>query len=100
MATGVSITSSASTHCFKQKTHQISTPFSNSISCSLKICGISSNTRKNETLRICLVMEKKAEDVIQVDEEINTLKSGDGINNQITGASRAAERLERKRFER
>ncbi|KAE8055345.1 hypothetical protein FH972_012190 [Carpinus fangiana] len=100
MATGVSITSSASTHCFKQKTHQIPTPFSNSFSCSLKICGISSTTRKNKTLRVCLVMEKKAEDVIQVDEEINTLKSGDGINNQITGASRVEERLERKRFER
>jgi hypothetical protein len=42
-------------------------------------------------------MEKKTEDVIQVDEEI---KSADGIKNQITGASRAAERLARKPFER
>jgi hypothetical protein len=62
-----------------------------------KICGISSTFRKIKTLGVCLVMEKKTEDVIQVDEEI---KSADGIKNQITGASRAAERLARKPFER
>jgi beta-carotene 3-hydroxylase len=97
MATGVWITSSASTHCFKQKTYQIPTPISKSISYSQKICGISSTFRKIQTLGVCLVMEKKTEDVIQVDEEI---KSADGIKNQITGASRAAERSARKRFER
>jgi beta-carotene 3-hydroxylase len=48
-------------------------------------------------LGVCLVMEKKTEDDIHVDEEI---KSADGIKNQITGTSRAAERLARKRLER
>jgi hypothetical protein len=84
-----------------KKTYQIPTPISNSISYSQKICGISSTFRKIKTLGVCLVMEKKTEDVIQVDEEI---KSADCIKNQITGASRATERscqfFTRKRFER
>lgn len=47
-----------------------------------------------------MVMEKKAEDVIHVHDKENTVKSADRTKNQITGASRAAERLARKRFER
>lgn len=101
MATGASVTSYAITHRSKQKIYQIPIPFSKSIPYWLRITStnqLHGKSRKNNSFRVCLVMEKKAEDVIQVGKE-NAVKSAESIQNQVA-ASRLSERLARKRFER
>ncbi|KAB1215355.1 Beta-carotene 3-hydroxylase 1, chloroplastic [Morella rubra] len=101
MATGASVTSYSITHRSKQKIYQIPIPFSKSIPYWLRITSttqLHGKSRKNNSFRVCLVMEKKAEDVIQVGKE-NAVKSAESIQNQVA-ASCLSERLARKRFER
>ncbi|XP_040987957.1 beta-carotene hydroxylase 2, chloroplastic-like [Juglans microcarpa x Juglans regia] len=101
MATGVSVTSSSIADRFKQRTFRISRPNSRPIPYALRLTlpnHLQRRSWKAKNLRLCLVMEKKTEDVIQVEKE-NTVESADNIKNQVA-ASRVTERLARKRSER
>ncbi|KAG2681068.1 hypothetical protein I3760_11G127700 [Carya illinoinensis] len=101
MATGVSVTSSSIADRFKQRTFRIPRPNSRPIPYELRLTLPTRLQRKNwkaKSLRLCLVMEKKTEDIIQVEKE-NTVDSADNIKNQVA-TSRVTERLARKRFER
>lgn len=101
MATGVSVTSSSIADRFKQRTFRIPRPNSRSIPYELRLTLPTRLQRKSwkaKSLRLCLVMEKKTEDIIQVEKE-NTVDLADNIKNQVA-TSRVTERLARKRFER
>lgn len=101
MATGVSVTSSPIPGRFKQRNSRLPRSNCRPIPYVLTLTlptRLQRKSMKAKSMRLCLVMEKKTEDIIQVDKE-NTVGSADNIKNQLSG-SRVTERLARKRFER
>ena len=96
MASGLSITSSAIAHRFKQNTYhyQVPKPFSKStIATQFR--------RKSFSFRLCLVKEKNTENnVIQVEKENTVEYTDNNIKNQVTTTHVVSERLARKTLER